>query len=126
MENPDQEQKQTSNQSEQNNEELSSPKTGILDQARLRPLGAVQRPSNVEGKIVNTLIKLQSLGREKGTLEHVSYRLSVLAKHCNLDNPDEVSEFIANQKWADSQIRAHAEQLAYMHSVKKLKWEFNN
>ena len=79
-----------------------APQAGILDQARLRPLRVVQRPSETEGKIVSTLIKLQSLGREKGTLEHVSYRLSVLAQHCSLDSPDEVSRFIANQKWANS------------------------
>ena len=40
-----------------------APQAGILDQARLRPLRVVQRPSEIEGKIVNTLIKLQSLGK---------------------------------------------------------------
>ena len=62
-----------------------APQAGILDQARLRPLRVVQRPSEIEGKIVNTLIKLQSLGKGNNT---IYYKLNFFL----INNKDGASE----------------------------------
>jgi integrase len=99
-----------------------APQAGILDQARLRPHTAVQRPSLADAKILQTLIKLQSLGREKATLKHVSYRLTVLTKHCSLDDPEQVNTFIATQPWSNSYKDTFVK--SYSHYVKchRLQW----
>jgi hypothetical protein len=55
----------------------------------------------VESKIVNTLIKLKGAGLAESTLRRVSYELSRLAKHCDLDNTDDVKNYIANMKGAN-------------------------
>jgi hypothetical protein len=43
-----------------------------------------------ESKIVNTLIKLEGSGLAESTLRRVSHELSRMAKHCDLDNTDDV------------------------------------
>jgi integrase len=52
----------------------------------------------VKGKIITTLVKLKSSGKADNTLKSYWYRLETLAKHVNLDGPNEVSRFISNIK----------------------------
>jgi hypothetical protein len=63
---------------------LPTPQAGILDQARLRPHSAVERP--FEGRIVNVLLKLKTLGKSDGTLTFVSDRLKHLTKQYQVSN----------------------------------------
>lgn len=60
---------------QKNNIKLLSTKTGILDQARLRPHDTSLGPS-FEGKITSTLIRLKVSGLALSVIEHFSYRLS--------------------------------------------------
>jgi hypothetical protein len=55
-----------------------------------------------EAEIVNTLIKPKGSGLAESTLRRVSYELSRLAKHCDLDNTDDVKNYIADIKGANS------------------------
>jgi len=56
----------------------------------------------VKGNIVRTLFKLKNLGRAEGTIKATANRLKHLAKHCDLDDPEDVKNFIANKKCANS------------------------
>jgi len=49
------------------------------------------------GKIVSTLIKIKNSCLDDGTLRDVSFQLKHLAQHVNLENPEEVKEFIAKK-----------------------------
>ena len=71
---------------------------GILDQARLRPHITVQRP--FDGKIINVLLKLKSLGKSEKTLAFVSARLKYLAKNVDL-NLGMVNLYTANKMCAE-------------------------
>ena len=113
-----------------------APQAGILDQARRLPhmtvqlpkchgvegtykiSSPVQRPS-FEAKILNTLLKLKSLGKTESTLRFVSDRLKYLSRHVDLDDPEMVNVFIANRECSE----AYKETLvkAYVHYAR-----FNN
>ncbi len=43
-------------------------------------------------------MKLKTSGLAESTIKHVSYRLEVLNKHCDLNNPTEVARYIASMK----------------------------
>jgi len=73
----------------------------VLVQAIRRPHSTSLRPS-VEGKIITTLFRLKGSGLAESTLKHVSWHLSFLAGHCDLDSPVEVADFLANMKGANS------------------------
>jgi len=40
-------------------------------------------------------VKLKNIGKSKNTLRSYWYRLETMAKHCNLDDTEEVSRFIS-------------------------------
>ena len=67
-----------------NSSNLLSPKTGILNQTRLRPHNTSLQPSAIEGKIINTLIRLKNSGLAEGSLRTISYNLKLLARNCIL------------------------------------------
>ena len=101
----------------------------VLDQARLRPLIAVQRP-NSEGRIINLLLKLKAMGKSELTLKFVSDRLKYLAKHVDLDNPEQVNLWIANKECAGSYKETLAKAYGYyarlygiQYSKPKFKYE---
>ena len=75
-------------------------KADVLNQTRLR--SHLTGPRTNEGSIVNTLLKLKNLGRAESTLESTSRCLDYLDRHCNLNEPENVAEFIANLKGAGS------------------------
>ena len=76
-----------------------------------------------ESKIVNTLIKLKSSGLAESTLRPVSYELSRMAKHCDLDNPDDVKNYIANMKGANSYKDVFVKSYSYYVKHNNLKWD---
>ena len=96
-----------------------TPQAGILNQSRdagtsihdnspnpdiqaiRRPHGTSLRPS-VEGRIVNTLIRLKGSGLAESTLKHVSWHLSHLARFCDINDVEAVKNFIANMKGFNS------------------------
>ena len=82
---------------------------------RLRPVA--------ESKIVNTLIKLKSSGLAESTLRPVSYELSRMAKHCDLDNTDDVKNYIANMKGANSYKDVFVKSYSYYVKHDNLKWD---
>ena len=98
-----------------------APQAGILDQARLRPHSTGHRPF-LNGNIIKTLIKLKASGLSESTLEHVSYRLSVLDRNCSLDDPVEVSNFIANMKVANSYKNTFVKSYNYYVVLNGLSW----
>jgi integrase len=53
-------------------------------------------------KIINTLIRLRNAGLSNVTLRNISFWLKHLAKHCSLDNPESVKEFIAKKRCDNS------------------------
>jgi integrase len=50
----------------------------------------------LDGKILTLLVKLKSKGLSENTLKNYEYRLNRLAQAVDLDNPDQVLEFISN------------------------------
>jgi integrase len=88
-----------------------APQACILVQARRRPLSTVQRPRAFEGKIINTLLKLKSLGKAEKTLTFTSDRLKYLSKFVDLDDAQAVCVFIAAKQcensYKDSLVKAY-------------------
>jgi len=103
-----------------------APQAGILDQARLRPLSAGSTPPYKEQRcsegIINTLIRLKSLGKAEGTLKHVSFRLKYLARHTDLDDPEAVNRFIASLPRANSYKDTFVKSYAYYVKAHSLDW----
>jgi integrase len=84
-------------------------------------------------KVINVLLHLKNEGYKYGngkrrvyslyTLKNISKALKFLAKHCDLDNPENVKRFIANYNTSDSYKRNLS--IAYNHYVQYhgLTWE---
>ncbi len=51
----------------------------------------------MEGKIVNTLLKLKNNGMEERTVKIIGFYLNHLSDDVDLDEPESVKEFIANK-----------------------------
>ena len=58
--------------------------------------------SSTKERILNTLISLKRKGLARSTLEHISFILKYLAKHCDMNNPESVKDFIANKNVENS------------------------
>jgi len=52
--------------------------------------------TKIKQNIINTLITLKSNGKSENTIKTISYKLRQIAQNCNLDNPNEVKQYIAN------------------------------
>jgi integrase len=52
--------------------------------------------------VLNTLLKLKSLGKTESTLKFVSNRLKYLQRYTDLDNPEKVNLFIANKQCSEA------------------------
>jgi len=76
----------------------------------------------LKGNIINTLIKLKSSGISESTLKYVAYRLSVLDRNCDLDNTQEVSNFIANMKASNSYKDTFVKSYNYYVVLNGLSW----
>ena len=68
------------------------------------PAGPTTRPTGpASAKIFKTLWDLKKSGCSEDTLKAKGYRLRYLAKHVNLDEPEAVKGYIANQaRWSNS------------------------
>ena len=60
--------------------------------SRLRP------QSNVEGRIINTLLESRKRGLAENTLKSISFSLKQLSRNADLNNSDSVKEYIADMK----------------------------
>jgi integrase len=76
-----------------------------------------------ESKIVNTLIKLKGSGLAESTLRRVSYELSRMAKRCDLDNVDDVKNYIADMKGANSYKDVFVKTYRYYVKLNNLVWD---
>ena len=65
-------------------------KSGFLDQARLRP----PQPKD-KAAIINTLLKMRSEAKAESTIHSISQYLSQLSRKTNLQNPDQVKNYIS-------------------------------
>lgn len=64
-------------------------------------------------KILNTLWSLKKEGQSEDTLKAKGHRLRFLAKHVNLDDPEAVKGYIANQsRWSN----AYKQGMAYAYN----------
>jgi len=99
-----------------------APQAGILNHARLRPLHTGLRPSTIEGKIINTLIRLKNSGLTEGSLRTVSYNLKLLARNCNLDDSETVRQFIADKKCDVSYKASLVKAYNYYAVVNDIQW----
>jgi hypothetical protein len=95
-----------------------APQACILVHARRRPRPTGRRPLN--GKVINTLIKLKSSGLADSTVKHVSNNLRFLADYYNLDNPKRAANYIAiNTENLKGAIRNGASQNQPIYSLNK-------
>lgn len=65
------------------------------------PPPALKQDPFAEGKPFEVVWKLKSEGRKESTLVPMLKRLKFLAKHSDLNNPEKIKEFIANQPYSD-------------------------
>jgi len=79
--------------------------------------------SSIKERIVNTLISLRRRGLAKSTLEHISFMLRYLAKHCDLDSPESVKEFIANKDVDNSYKNQLVKIYNYYAQINGIEWD---
>jgi len=80
-------------------------------------------PHQSEELIIKTLLKMKTSGLEEVTIKSVNYRLTNLAKHTDLTNPDAVKLFIANLPNANSYKRQLINAYNYVCVTNGFKWE---
>ena len=78
-----------------------APQASVLILTRPRAQKQGLRVSSNE-KIVNTLLRLRNSGLAKGTLRNISFNLKHLSKNCDLENPEDVKEYLAKKNCANS------------------------
>jgi integrase len=87
------------------------PKSDVTKEA-YKSSNHVQR-SIFEGKVLNTLFKLRSLGKTESTLRFVSDRLKYLSRFVDLDDPESVNIFIANKKCSEAYKETFVKAYSY-------------
>jgi len=98
-----------------------APQACILIHARRRPHETGLRYRNDE-KVIKTLLKMETSGIKKGTINTVSYQLQFLGRNANLENPEEVKTFIASMKQADSYKQAMVKAYNYYATTNGINW----
>jgi integrase len=81
----------------------------------------VQRP-NIEAKVLNTLLKLKSLGKTESTLKFVSNRLKYLQRYTDLDNPEKVNLFIANKQCSEAYKQTLVKAYTYYTKINNIPY----
>jgi len=82
-----------------------------------RPVHLTRTPLQSGSKAFNVVWDLKNRGYSERTLEGYSKRLKLLAKNTNLDNPESVKRFIANQEgWSNCYKEGVVN--AYVHYVR--------
>jgi integrase len=71
---------------------------------------------------LETLVKLKNLGKSENTLKIVAYRLKVLNRNCNLEDPESVNKFLANLKASNSYKDTFVKSYGYYVKFNGLKW----
>jgi integrase len=80
-------------------------------------------PNKTNPTLLNVLIKLESNGLELSTIKTIEKRLTILSKHADLNNPEQVKKAIA--KFGKSNGYKNSLTVAYNHYCKyyKIEWE---
>jgi integrase len=89
-----------------------APQAGILDQTSLTGTRIAPNPdeetrlrphtTDINGRIINTLLELRKQGLAENTLTSISASLRQLNQHADLNNPESVKEHIAEKNVANS------------------------
>ena len=79
--------------------------------------------SSTKERILNTLISLKRKGLARSTLEHISFILKYLAKHCDLNNPESVKDFIANKNVENSYKNQLVKIYNYYAQINGIEWD---
>jgi integrase len=66
---------------------------------------------------------MKAQGLSENTLRIVSYRLKVLSKHCDLDNPEQINAFIANLRASNNYKDTFVKSYAYYVKHYGLRWD---
>jgi integrase len=82
----------------------------------------LQEKLNVEEYIINYLLEMRKKGRKPATLKTVSDRLRLLATHCNILDPEEVKETLANIHWKNSTKNAAISEITPFYFFHGIKW----
>jgi integrase len=69
---------------------------------------AGEENQDVKGKIVEFLFHCQKEGLAPATLEGLNYKLTKMAKHADLNDPESVKEYLANLKLAPNTVASFA------------------
>jgi hypothetical protein len=97
---------------------------GIVEAAGSNPAPSTKRePRHFDGRVFSVIWSLRRRGYAKNTIEGYSKRLKMLAKHVDLDNPESVNIFVANQEsWSNAYKESCVN--AYTHYVREngLSW----
>lgn len=80
-------------------------------------------PYKSEELLIKTLLKMKTAGLEESTVRTVNYRLTYLAKHTDLTNPDAIKLFIANLPNANSYKQQLINAYNYVCVTNGMKWE---
>jgi len=71
---------------------------------------------------MQTLAKIKALGKSENTLKIVAYRLKVLKRNCDLNNPESVNKFLAELKASNSYKDTFIKSYAYYVKYNGLTW----
>jgi len=66
------------------------------------PVSTDLTPSFQQSTILNVLISLENNGRAKSTIESTHRILTYISKHANLNNPEQIKQFIANHQCSNA------------------------
>jgi integrase len=82
-----------------------------------------RRPQQYNELIINTLINAKSLGKSENTVKSISFSLKQLNKHTNLNNPEEVKNYIANHNVANGTKIKLCFSYDWYCKTNNIKWE---
>jgi hypothetical protein len=105
-----------------------APQAGVIIRTRLRaPTTRLLYSRNinpdVEGKIVNTLLKLKNNGVEDRTAKIVGFYLGHLSANVDLEKPESVEEFIASKDVNNDSTGNLVKAYNYSVLVNNVVWE---
>ena len=100
-----------------------APQASVLIRTRLRAHSTgLRRKNDNKNQIINTLLKLKASGLTEGTLRNISYTLKRISNNADLNNPEEVKLYIANQQVANSYKQAMIKAYNYFAVINQIEW----
>ena len=87
---------------------------GIAEAAGSNPAPSTMRDS----RLFSVIWKLKTKGYSERTLKGYSKRLRMLNKNCNINNPTEISEYLASKDWSNAYKEGVVN--AYVHYAQRI------